>query len=385
MSDAKDRIIKTLEQDLQVEVTSEPSRRFLSRHVNKKIPLVILIADIAGSTELSLKIPTHKLANMIQLFAQEMGIIVNKYNGYVLKYVGDSIIAFFPAEFDASKACYNAITCAKDMQSTISNIINPILIARGYPELKVKIAVNYGSDLVVAYGKSKHAHIDIIGSTISIASKISMQAEPNDIIISKEVYEQLPNYVKDEFKAIDGLYSISKIKVGKYEVDGKAILYRAIDEIEDIDLLANKEPSYAIDKILSLVMKDSYRDAYKDIVTALLHFILAKAMIPSQRKVEVDDHTIDIVIPSIKQLRDDPSKAIIIQIVDSLSIDLTSIQPIKDNIWLVLVNNSLLEYYKDYKVYTLTPQSNYKPLKDIIHDIRSFLSKNNINNFKIFL
>jgi adenylate cyclase len=48
----------------------------------------------------------------------------------------------------------------------------------------------YGDALVVLYGKSlEKAHIDIIGSSISMASKIASVAKPNQVLVGELIYE----------------------------------------------------------------------------------------------------------------------------------------------------------------------------------------------------
>ena len=44
---------------------------------------------------LSMTLPLDRLAKLIQTFNQEMSIIVKEFGGFVLKYVGDAVFAFF--------------------------------------------------------------------------------------------------------------------------------------------------------------------------------------------------------------------------------------------------------------------------------------------------
>jgi adenylate cyclase len=60
-----------------------------------------------------------------------MSLITSEHGGYVLKYVGDAIIALLPAEYDSSQASKNAVDCAKGMQEIIKKCVIPELSARG--------------------------------------------------------------------------------------------------------------------------------------------------------------------------------------------------------------------------------------------------------------
>jgi class 3 adenylate cyclase len=388
LEDIKNRVTKTLDLGPQIELSLEPSKRFLYRHVDKKVNLVILIIDIIGSTKLSLTIPTKILARIIQAFSQEVGLLVNQYGGYVLKYVGDSVIVFFPAEFDARKASINAIVAAQQAQNIIENCINPELEKRSYPTIHVKASINYGSDLVVLYGKSRYAHIDLVGPTISIAAKACIGLG-NGIIITEHVYNQLDDNSKSLFNLITPSINMVNIKLYRFiqseqlrsYIDGKIIIYKIVDELEEIN-----KPSVLIKEILDRAIIDGYdEEVYRNIVTALLHFILSKYMISSERKVEVDKYIIDIVIPSVRKLEQEPNNALILSFPDK-DFDperLLKIQPNKDNIWLIFGYDIDLNKYNGYRVYLPDKFNHGRALSLIVDDIKEFLNSKGLKELKI--
>jgi len=73
---------------------------FLRKHVSSKISLVIMFVDLVGSTKMSMTLPGDKLVTIIRAFSHEMSSVVESYDGFVLKYVGDAVIAFFPSGFN---------------------------------------------------------------------------------------------------------------------------------------------------------------------------------------------------------------------------------------------------------------------------------------------
>ena len=189
------RILKTLENGLQFDLSSEDCNKFLRRRVNEKVKLAILYIDICNSTKMSLLLSTTDFALMVKVFSQEISLAVRGYGGYILKYVGDAVIAVFPSEFDTYKACEAAMCCAINISFIIRQCINTAFKIHGLPELTVKIGVDYGDALVVLYGKSlRNAHIDLIGSSMSITAKIASFAQPYEIVIGQAIYNiLLPN------------------------------------------------------------------------------------------------------------------------------------------------------------------------------------------------
>ena len=182
------RVLQTLEEGAQLDLSTESARQFLKKSVDKKIDVVILYVDINGSTRMSLTLPAIKFARIIQVFSQEMSIAVINSGGHVFKYVGDAVIAFFPAEHP-KQAAANAIECAKAMTEAFTKYINPSFQMYGLPAVTVKVAFEYGNVLVVPYGKrSRTSHVDIVGATISIVAKMLPYAKPTHIITGQAIY-----------------------------------------------------------------------------------------------------------------------------------------------------------------------------------------------------
>ena len=195
---------RTLSQGPPIDLSTLKCNQYLRRHVNNKTKLVVLCVDLVGSTKLTLSLLPHELISIINIFSTEMSMIISGHGGYVLKYVGDAVIGIFPAEFDSQKACFNALDSAKTMVRIITKVINPVLNNK-LPQIQVKIGIDLGESMIVLYGKNLDtSHIDLIGSNISIASKITALAKPNQILFSENIFENIANVSKDmKFEKLD--------------------------------------------------------------------------------------------------------------------------------------------------------------------------------------
>ena len=129
------RVKKTLNDGVQIDMSTEESKKLLRRHVNNKTHVVIMIIDINDSTEMSFLLSDDKFATLIQTFAQETSIAVTGYGGYVFKYEGDAVISIFPAEYDQVMACKNALECSKAVLEIIKGVVNPEFKQYGLPEI----------------------------------------------------------------------------------------------------------------------------------------------------------------------------------------------------------------------------------------------------------
>ncbi|HET6730656.1 MAG TPA: adenylate/guanylate cyclase domain-containing protein [Nitrososphaeraceae archaeon] len=147
-------------------------------------------------------LPVDKLVTIIRAFSYEVSSVIQSHGGYVLKYVGDAVIAFFPSGYDSIRACHHSIECARSILSVIKNGINPILNQYDYPELSIKIGVDEGENVVVQYGHDKGSPIDILGYCISIAAKITSITESDKITVGKDVYFALGPILRNKFTEI---------------------------------------------------------------------------------------------------------------------------------------------------------------------------------------
>ena len=221
---AQSRVWKALKVAPEFDISFKETHNVLERFAKSKVTLVILHIDLVGSTKLSMTLPVDRLATIIQAFTQEMSLMIAAYGGYVLKYVGDAILAFFVVadNYDLYLPCTNAVYCARSMIKVMRQGINPILNQYDYPEMSVRVGIDVGENVIVQFGWDslnytadskedknngnqiliKKPHLDILGYTISIATKMTALARPDQIVIGQSVYNSLDDSQKSNFKVL---------------------------------------------------------------------------------------------------------------------------------------------------------------------------------------
>lgn len=234
IKEAQFRAWNALKAKPELNIILKETQNILEQNAESKLRLVMLHIDLVGSTKMALTLPIDRLTTIIRSFAQEMTNIISLYGGYVLKYIGDAVLAFFVIEDTTRNGQYtnkvidegdesennngfsslqfsNGISCALTMIKVIKEGINPILNQYDYPELKVRIGIDYGEVAVVQYGIDiyelektilKTPHLDLIGYTISVAVKMTSVAEADHIVIGQKLYDQLDINYKDFFRQL---------------------------------------------------------------------------------------------------------------------------------------------------------------------------------------
>ena len=199
----QNRIWKALKRSYQYDSNLESGQNFLKNHVNSKIPLVILYVDLVGSTNLSMTIPVDKLVTIIRAFTYEMSLAVYRYGGFVLKYVGDAVIAFFPSLSNKYVVCDRAVRCGISMLTIIKNGLNPILNQYDYPDLSAKIGIDEGENIIVQYGHDDKSPLDIISYCMSVSAKMTSMTKSNNITIGDDVYVRLHPELRQKFVRVN--------------------------------------------------------------------------------------------------------------------------------------------------------------------------------------
>ena len=201
LSQRQDRLRSVLSERYQYNTSIKRGQDFLLNHVDSKLSLVIIYADLIGSTKMSMALPVERMAKIIKAFSHELSSVVKSYNGYLLKYVGDAVIAFFPSTFNKYLSCDTALQCANSIINVIENGINPILEKDkdNYPKLAVKIGIDEGENLAIQYEFDISAPIDLIGYPMNVAAKMTSLTGPNKISAGNNVYKLLHPSLQSKF------------------------------------------------------------------------------------------------------------------------------------------------------------------------------------------
>ncbi len=171
--------------------------------------------------------------------------------------------------------------------------------------------------------------------------------------------DYLFSYIKNSEKRFQDLLSQTK-----FDKIINEILENCYDKVS---LMENKEESLGV------------------FATGILHYMLTSAMITSQRKIEHKNIKIDIAIPDLKTLENDPKKTLIICIPKTIEknyikkklTQLQQVQPEKQNIWFVLTHDVKL----GCKTYVIKRENS--TFSKIIYDIGNFVNLQGSNKLKI--
>jgi len=171
----------------------------------------------------------------------------------------------------------------------------------------------------------------------------------------------------------------------------KDLLFDYIEKSNNItNLIYEKKFDFIINEIIEncydkIILMDKKEEAVGILATGILHYLLTNALLNSQRKVDYQGMELDIVIPDIRTLEKDAKMTLLIlipktsdvTIINKKIADLKKIQPVKENIWVVLSEDISI----DCKSFVLSKEKN--TFSKIIFEIAQFSNVSGSNKFKI--
>jgi len=236
MKNSQTRVRQALTGKPEFVMSLVETQNVLEKFAKSKTTFVVLHVDLVGSTKMAMRLPLDRLTMIIQAFNQEISVAVKAFGGYILKYVGDAILAFFvlPGNKTETKAaCINAVNCAKYMLRIAREVINPILDQYGCPEINLRIGLDIGENAIIQSGWDIHPNIpnrrknnknaiisnhnkkqqrhlllvkkpvyDVLSYTLSIAVKMTALANPNHLVIGDPIYNRLDDKQRSTFQRI---------------------------------------------------------------------------------------------------------------------------------------------------------------------------------------
>src|SRR5262245_43990941 len=88
--------------------TMDPARSTLPQPQAERRQLTVMFCDLVGSTQLSTRLDPEELLEVLGYYRSGVAAIVERFGGYVARFLGDGVVAFFGwprgGEADAERA-----------------------------------------------------------------------------------------------------------------------------------------------------------------------------------------------------------------------------------------------------------------------------------------
>jgi len=166
----------------------------------------VMFADLSGFTALS-----GTLSALGKQGAEEISAIINalfgalveeihRYRGWLLKFGGDAITAFFDAHTLGEQHAALASSAALAMQARMAQFA-ALQTRAGAFTLRLRIGVHSGQVFAAEVGDVEHIELVATGRNINRVALAQEIAEPGEVVISRATRERLPGVHAEERQA----------------------------------------------------------------------------------------------------------------------------------------------------------------------------------------
>jgi class 3 adenylate cyclase len=189
--------------------------------VSKRKKLTVCFSDLVGFTEITEKMESEDLTQLLNHYLTEMSRIALQYGATIDKYVGDAIVMFFgdPTTLGVKADALACVQMALAMQQRVGELAHEWRKAGIEAPLRCRIGIHTGYCTVGNFGSEDRMDYTMVGGTVNLASRLEHEAPPGGVLISFETYAHVKDDVPCEQREIVQVKGIAQ-PVATYAVLG---------------------------------------------------------------------------------------------------------------------------------------------------------------------
>lgn len=148
--------------------------------------VTMLFCDLRSSTRLSEQMSPTDFICMLNHFLGEMIEIINAWQGNILEFVGDEIVAVFGAPRENEYSARDAVACAVAMQRRMG-AVNVWNREQGFPEIAMGVGLHTGEAILGNIGSETRVKYDMIGRNVNLAARVQGYTVGGQILATAEL------------------------------------------------------------------------------------------------------------------------------------------------------------------------------------------------------
>jgi class 3 adenylate cyclase len=152
--------------------------------------LTVMFCDLAGSTALSGRLDPEEMREIIRAYQDTCSGPVARYDGFIAKFLGDGILAYFGFPRAHEDDAERAVRAGLDIVAAVGRLRAP-------EPLKVRVGIATGlvvvGDLIGEGGSQEQA---VVGDTPNLAARLQALAEAGTIVVAASTRRLLGHLFK---------------------------------------------------------------------------------------------------------------------------------------------------------------------------------------------
>src|SRR5271167_1143702 len=143
--------------------------------------LTVMFCDLVGSTAMSARLDPEDMREVIRAYQDACSGAVARYDGFVAKFMGDGVLAYFGFPRAHEEDAERAVRAGLDITNVVSK-----LETRAKERLRVRIGIATGIVVVGdRVGQGSAQEQAVVGETPNLAARLQALAEPGSVVIAE--------------------------------------------------------------------------------------------------------------------------------------------------------------------------------------------------------
>jgi class 3 adenylate cyclase len=143
-----------------------------------EIDAAIMFCDLRGSTRKEETMGREAYIDLLNEFFETTSTLVDENGGEVLKFIGDAVLAVFPAGEDPAEAQKNAIQAARSIVQTLKT-----LREEDGHDCECAIGISFGRVTYGNVGSRERLDFTVIGQAANIAARLGDYGKTRDLSV----------------------------------------------------------------------------------------------------------------------------------------------------------------------------------------------------------
>jgi len=166
--------------------------------------VTVLFGDIRNFTGITENMSPSQVIELLNGCMTKISHEVDEHGGVIDKYVGDEVMALFGLPVTIDNAPGQAIDAALAMRYVL-NEWNGERKNQGKPEVLMGFGIHTGLVVAGNMGAENRLNYTVLGANVNLAARLCSFAQANDVLVSKETFEKLPNKEKYSFQTLENV------------------------------------------------------------------------------------------------------------------------------------------------------------------------------------
>ena len=156
--------------------------------------VTVVFIDLRGFTDFSDSHEPEEVMNVLREYHEEIGALIDKYQGTLEHFAGDGIMVFFNDPLPQEDHLELAVSMSVDIQRRVA-AIRPEWQKKEY-NLDVGIGLTTGFATLGIIGFEGRLEYGAIGNVPNLAARLSGEAKGGQIIIDKKTYSRIDHLIE---------------------------------------------------------------------------------------------------------------------------------------------------------------------------------------------